>query len=100
MAKLALRVNGATREVEWDDPEMPLIYALREIGLTGTRVGCGLSQCGACTVLIDGLGLDGAPRAAAQAASPADRFLGKPLAPEAVDSFLAVHADGSVTIFV
>jgi nicotinate dehydrogenase subunit B len=51
-------------------------------------------------VLIVGLGLDGVGRARAQTVPGADRFLGKPLAPDAVDSFLAVHADGSVTIFV
>lgn len=51
-------------------------------------------------VLIVGLGLDGLGRAPAQTVPGADRFLGKPLAPDAVDSFLAVHADGSVTIFV
>jgi CO/xanthine dehydrogenase Mo-binding subunit len=53
-------------------------------------------------VLIVGLGLDdlGGKRARAQTVPGADRFLGKPLAPDAVDSFLAVHADGSVTVFV
>jgi CO/xanthine dehydrogenase Mo-binding subunit len=51
-------------------------------------------------VLIVGLGLDGAIRAPAQTVPGADRFLGKSLAPDAVDSFLAVHADGSVTLFV
>jgi nicotinate dehydrogenase subunit A len=55
MAKLTLRVNGQTRDVEVDDPDMPLLYLLRdEIGLTGTRFGCGLAQCGACTVLVSG----------------------------------------------
>ena len=51
-------------------------------------------------VLIVGLGLDGRGRARAQTVPGADRFLGKPLAPDAIDSFLAVHADGSVTVFV
>ena len=51
-------------------------------------------------VLIVGLGLDGLGRAGAQSVPGADRFLGKSLAPDAVDSFLAVHRDGSVTIFV
>jgi CO/xanthine dehydrogenase Mo-binding subunit len=51
-------------------------------------------------VLIVGLGLDGVGRAPAQTVAGADRFLGKSLAPDAVDSFLAVHADGSVTLFV
>jgi CO/xanthine dehydrogenase Mo-binding subunit len=51
-------------------------------------------------VLIVGLGLDGLGRGQAQTVAGADRFLGKPLASDALDSFLAVHADGSVTIFV
>ena len=50
-------------------------------------------------VLIVGLGLDGAERVLAQTIPNADRFLGKSLAPDAVDSYLAVHADGSVTFF-
>jgi nicotinate dehydrogenase subunit A len=55
MAKLTLRVNGGSREVESDDPDVPLLYVLRDdLGLTGTRFGCGLAQCGACTVLVDG----------------------------------------------
>jgi len=55
MAKLTLRVNGRTREVESDDPDVPLLYVLRnDLGLTGTHFGCGLAQCGACTVLVGG----------------------------------------------
>jgi nicotinate dehydrogenase subunit A len=55
MAKLILRVNGRTREVESDDPDVPLLYVLRnDLGLTGTHFGCGLAQCGACTVLVGG----------------------------------------------
>src|SRR5882672_2344928 len=50
-------------------------------------------------VLIVGLGVDGSTRVLAQTVPNADRFLGKPLAPDAVDSYLAVHADGSVTLF-
>jgi nicotinate dehydrogenase subunit A len=54
MAKLALRVNGANREVETDDSDVPLLYVLRnDLGLTGSKFGCGLAQCGACTVLAD-----------------------------------------------
>jgi nicotinate dehydrogenase subunit A len=55
VAKLTLRVNGKTREVESDDPDVPLLYLLRnDLALTGTHFGCGLDQCGACTVLVGG----------------------------------------------
>jgi len=50
-----LTINGRTREIEVD-PETPLLWVLREqAGLTGTKFGCGVAQCGACTVLIDGV---------------------------------------------
>jgi len=50
-----LDVNGQPRQVTVDDPEMPLLYALRNaLGLHGPRFGCGLAQCGACTVHVDG----------------------------------------------
>jgi nicotinate dehydrogenase subunit A len=53
--KLALNVNGKADSIVVDDPEMPLLYVLRnDLGLHGPRFGCGLAQCGACTVLIDG----------------------------------------------
>lgn len=51
---MRLSVNGTTHEIEVD-PEMPLLWVLRdELGLTGTKYGCGIAQCGACTVHIDG----------------------------------------------
>ena len=50
-----LNVNGATREFE-ADADTPLLWVLREqLGLTGTKYGCGIAQCGACTVHIDGV---------------------------------------------
>ena len=50
-----LNVNGRSRTITVDDPEMPLLYALRDnLGLNGPRFGCGLAQCGACTVHVDG----------------------------------------------
>ena len=49
-----LRVNGEVRKVE-ADPETPLLWVLRdELGMTGTKFGCGIAQCGACTVHVDG----------------------------------------------
>jgi isoquinoline 1-oxidoreductase alpha subunit len=49
-----LTINGTTREVNVD-PSTPLLWAIREqVGLTGTKYGCGVAQCGACTVHIDG----------------------------------------------
>lgn len=54
MSKMTLRVNGATHEVE-ADPSTPLVFILRnQLDLTGTKHGCGLEQCGACAVLVDG----------------------------------------------
>ncbi|HEY6547753.1 MAG TPA: (2Fe-2S)-binding protein [Vicinamibacteria bacterium] len=51
---IKLNVNGAEREVD-ADPNMPLLWALRDVlGLTGTKFGCGMAQCGACTVHVDG----------------------------------------------
>jgi nicotinate dehydrogenase subunit A len=51
----ALTVNGKRVSIEYEDPSMPLLYVLRDnLGLHGPRFGCGLGQCGACTVHIDG----------------------------------------------
>ena len=51
---VTLKVNGKTHTLDIE-PDMPLLWALRdEIGLTGTKFGCGIAQCGACTVHIDG----------------------------------------------
>jgi isoquinoline 1-oxidoreductase subunit alpha len=50
----ALNVNGRTHQVDVD-PTTPLLWVLREqVGLTGTKYGCGIAQCGACTVHVDG----------------------------------------------
>jgi aerobic-type carbon monoxide dehydrogenase small subunit (CoxS/CutS family) len=54
MSIVSLSVNGETREVDVD-PATPLLYVLRnDLGLRGPRFGCGLGQCGACTVIVDG----------------------------------------------
>jgi isoquinoline 1-oxidoreductase subunit alpha len=51
---ITITVNGAVRTVDVE-PEMPLLWALREVlGLTGTKFGCGIAACGACTVHLDG----------------------------------------------
>jgi nicotinate dehydrogenase subunit A len=53
--KMTLNVNGKPAAITAEDPQMPLLYALRDdLGLHGPRFGCGLGQCGACTVLVDG----------------------------------------------
>jgi isoquinoline 1-oxidoreductase alpha subunit len=51
---ISLNINGQAHQVEVD-PETPLLWVLREwVGLTGTKYGCGIAQCGACSVHIDG----------------------------------------------
>ena len=51
---IALSVNGQTHQVDVD-PDTPLLYVLRnDLGLNGAKFGCGLGQCGACTVIVDG----------------------------------------------
>jgi len=52
--QVKLTINGVVRAIHVE-PEMPLLWALRdELGLTGTKFGCGIAQCGACTVYLDG----------------------------------------------
>jgi nicotinate dehydrogenase subunit A len=69
---MELRVNGEQHHVE-ADANTPLLWVLRdELGLTGTKYGCGLEQCGACAVLCDG-------RAVLSCATPADAFIGREL---------------------
>ena len=54
MARISLDVNGSVHTID-ADPDMPLLYALRnDLGLNNPHFGCGLSQCGACTVHING----------------------------------------------
>jgi nicotinate dehydrogenase subunit A len=55
MVRYTLVVNSQPRNVDCSDPDEPLLYVLRNLlQLKGTKFGCGLGQCGACTVLVDG----------------------------------------------
>ena len=70
MASLKLAVNGKTHDVEVE-PECPLLYVLHDqLGLNNPRFGCGLGQCGACTVIVDG-------RAVRSCMLPVSRAAGK-----------------------
>jgi aerobic-type carbon monoxide dehydrogenase small subunit (CoxS/CutS family) len=70
MARMTLQVNGAAHEVE-AEPDTPLLLVLRnQLGLTGAKLGCGLEQCGACAVLVDG-------EATLSCARPAAAFEGR-----------------------
>ena len=70
MSKLSLSVNGQRKEIDIE-PKMPLLWAIRDfIGLTGTKFGCGIGQCGACVIH-----LDGSP--ARSCVIPADAAIGK-----------------------
>lgn len=52
---LTVNINGQPRELEDVDPTTPLLWVLRDsLGLTGTKFGCGMAQCGSCTVHVDG----------------------------------------------
>ena len=55
MAAIKLKINGKIFDLE-ADPKMPLLWAIRDLaGLTGTKYGCGIAQCGACTVQLNGV---------------------------------------------
>jgi isoquinoline 1-oxidoreductase alpha subunit len=80
---MKLNVNGVEREVN-AAPDMPLLWALRDLlGLTGTKFGCGLAQCGACTVH-----LEGAPRRSC--VTPVSAAAGK-----AITTIEGLSSDGS-----
>jgi isoquinoline 1-oxidoreductase alpha subunit len=54
---MELTINGSTRQVD-SEPDTPLLWVIRdELGMTGTKYGCGVAQCGACTVLVDGVAI-------------------------------------------
>lgn len=82
---ITLKVNGATREADVE-PEMPLLWVLRdELGLKGTKFGCGAGLCGACTVHVDG-------RAMRSCSVPVSAVAGKSITTiEALSTGLALH---------
>jgi nicotinate dehydrogenase subunit A len=97
MATYKLRVNGKAFTAESWDPEQPLLYVLRNaIGLGGPKFGCGLGQCGACTVLVDGKAARSCQISVKQAAGRAIATiegLGIPEKPDAVQAaFIAEQA--------
>lgn len=97
MATYRFRVNERAVSIDSWDPEQPLLYVLRnELDLHGSKFGCGLGQCGACTVLIDG---KAAPSCITPVSQLAGRsvttveFLGSPQSPSPVQSaFIAEQA--------
>ena len=75
MTDLTLRVNGQSHSVSIDDPDTPLLYVLRDdLALRGPKFGCGLGQCGACTVLIDGAAMRSCITPAAAVAGRANKL--------------------------
>jgi nicotinate dehydrogenase subunit A len=71
--RIRLEVNGKTHNIQVDDPDMPLLYALRDdLGLSNPHFGCGLAQCGACTVHVDG-------QAVRSCVTPVSAVKGKPV---------------------
>src|SRR6201987_2534270 len=97
MPTFKLRVNNRAVTVESWDPAQPLLYVLRNtVGLHGPKFGCGLAQCGACTVLLDGKAVRSCVTPVRQAAGRAVTTLeglGTPEKPDAVQAaFIAQQA--------
>lgn len=89
MARYVLEVNGQAKAVEVHDPQEPLLYVLRnDLRLTGAKYGCGLGQCGACTVIIDGEAVRSCltPVSAAKGKITTIEGLGTPQKPHAVQA--------------
>jgi nicotinate dehydrogenase subunit A len=94
MAKYKLRINGKARTVETSDADKPLLYVLRGLGLTATKFGCGLGQCGACTVIVDGAAVRSCQTkvSAAQGKSVTTlEGLGSPAKPHALQAAFIEH---------
>jgi len=97
MPSFDLQVNGSARTVNVRDSDEPLLYVLRNhLRLTGVKFGCGLAQCGACTVLVDGRAMRSCTLPVSQATGRAIRTiegLGSPDKPHPVQAaFIAEQA--------
>jgi nicotinate dehydrogenase subunit A len=97
MPTYKFRVNGGPVKIESWDPDQPLLYVLRNaLGLHGAKFGCGLAQCGACTVLLDGKAVRSCVTPVRQVAGRAVTTiegLGTPEKPHAVQAaFIAEQA--------
>ena len=97
MASYTVRINGKAQRVESWDPDQPLLYLLRNaLDLHGPKFGCGLAQCGACTVLLDGKAVRSCVTPVRQVAGRAVTTLeglGTPEKPDAVQAaFIAQQA--------
>lgn len=91
---MQLTVNGTDYSLEGLEPDMPLLWALRDIlGLTGVKYGCGIAQCGACTVHIDGVATRSCQVAVGDVWGPVTTIegLGTPEAPHPVQSAWISH---------
>lgn len=91
---MQLTVNGTDHSLEGFEPDMPLLWALRDIlGLTGVKYGCGIAQCGACTVHIDGVATRSCQVAVGDVWGPVTTIegLGTPDAPHPVQSAWIAH---------
>ncbi len=87
---MQLTINGETHEVA-DNPNAPLLWALRdELGLTGTKFGCGIGICGACTVHIDGVAMRACVTPLAAAEGREIRTI-EGLADRAADGLITLH---------
>lgn len=97
MARFSFQLNGRATTVDSWDPAQPLLYVLRNsAGLHGPKFGCGLSQCGACTVLLDGRAVRSCVTPVSRAANHAITTLeglGTPEEPDTVQAaFIAEQA--------
>ncbi len=90
---MRIKVNGVSREVDVE-PDMPLLWVLRdELGLTGTKYGCGVAACGACTVMVGGIAVRSCQTAIADVDGEVTTIegLGNPAALHAVQAAWVEH---------